>query len=101
MSSSNLSYEDPAAVYARLNQQQRTTLAQEFIRGFQRSTAAGVESFARVDLKKVNLQQLVDMHMYARAEQPDVLGRVMRHPIVAALLGGFGVYEIDMHVVRR
>jgi hypothetical protein len=41
------------------------------------------------------------MHLYARAEQPEVLGRVMRHPIVAALLGGFGVYEISRHVVNR
>jgi hypothetical protein len=101
MSSTNLSYEEPAAVYAQLNQQQRTMLAQEFIRGFQRSPGAGAESFTRVDPKKVSLQQLADMHIYARAEQPEVLGRVMRHPIVAALLGGFGAYEIDKHVVKR
>jgi hypothetical protein len=101
MSSTNLSYEEPAAVYAQLNQQQRTMLAQVFIRGFQRSPAAGAESFTRVDPKKVSVQQLADMHVYARAEQPDVLGRVMRHPIVVALLGGFGAYEIDKHVVKR
>jgi hypothetical protein len=101
MSSSNVSYEEPAAVYAQLNQQQRTMLAQEFIRGFQRSPVTGAESFAQVDPKKVSLQQLADMHTYARAEQPEVLGRVMRHPIVAALLGGFGAYEIDKHVLNR
>lgn len=101
MSSANLAYEEPAAVYAQLNQQQRSTLAQEFIRGFQRSPAARGESFTRVDPKKVSLQQLADMHLYARAEHPEVLGRVMRHPIVVALLGGFGAHEIDRHVVRR
>jgi hypothetical protein len=101
MPSSNLSYEEPASVYAQLNQQQRTMLAQEFIRGFQRSPAAGAQTFTQVDPKKVSLQQLADMHVYARAEQPDVLGRVMRHPIVAALLGGFGAYEIERHVVGR
>ena len=99
--SSDASYGEPAAVYAMLNQQQRTMLAQEFIRGFQRSSVAGVESFTGLDLKKVNLQQLADMHLYARAEQPEVLGRVMRHPIVAALLGSFGAHEIDTHVVNR
>jgi hypothetical protein len=101
VSSTNLSYEEPATVYAQLNQQQRTTLAQEFIRGFQRSPDAGAESFTRVDPKKVSLQQLADMHVYARVEQPEVLGRVMRHPIVVALLGGFGAYEIERHVVKR
>jgi hypothetical protein len=99
--SSNTSNEEPATVYARLNQQQRTMLAQEFIRGFQRSPDAGAESFTRMDLKKVSLQQLADMHLYARAKQPEVLGRVMRHPIVAALLGGFGAHEINTHVVNR
>jgi hypothetical protein len=101
MSSINSSYDEPTAVYAKLNQQQRTMLALEFIRGFQRSGVAGAEPFTRVDLKKVSLKQLADMHMYARAEQPEVLGRVMRHPIVAALLGGFGAYEIEKHVARR
>jgi hypothetical protein len=101
MFSNNTTYEEPAAVYAQLNQQQRTMLAQEFTRGFQRSPAAGAESFTRLDLKKVSLQQLADMHLYARAERPEVLGRVMRHPIVAALLGNFGVHEIDAHVVNH
>src|SRR5215472_1916650 len=101
MSSRNVSSDEPAAVYGQLNQQQRTMLAQEFIRGFQRSPVAGAESFTGLDLKKVSLQQLADMHLYARAEKPEVLGRVMRHPIVAALLGNFGAQEIDAHVINR
>jgi len=101
MSNGNLAHDEPAAVYAKLNQQQRTTLAQEFIRGFQRSPITVAESFTQVDPKKVSLQQLVDMHLFARAEQPEVLGRVMRHPIVVALLGSFGASEIDRHVVKR
>jgi hypothetical protein len=101
MSSSQLSYENPETTYAQLNQQQQTTLAQEFLRGFQRVENPHDEEFASIDPKKVTPQQLAAMHQHARQEHPDVLERVMRHPIVAALLGGFGAYEIERHVIHR
>lgn len=101
MSGSQVSYEDPQAVYAQLNPQQRSTLAQEFIRGFQRSALPGAEPFASLDPKKVTPPQLAAMHQRAREEYPEVLGRAMRHPIVVALLGGFGANEINMYVNNR
>ncbi|HLW01369.1 MAG TPA: hypothetical protein VKT82_22125 [Ktedonobacterales bacterium] len=101
MSSSQLAYENPETTYAQLNQQQQATLAQEFIRGFQKVENPHEDEFASIDPKKVTPQQLAAMHQHAREAHPDVLGRVMRHPIVAALLGGFGAYEIDKHVINR
>ncbi len=101
MSGAQISYENPETVYAQLNQQQQTTLAQEFIRGFQRSGDSRAEEFTSLDPKKVTSQQLASMHLFARGEQPAVLGRVMRHPIVAALLGNFGAREIEQHVTNR
>lgn len=101
MPGSQLSYEDPQAIYVQLNPQQRTTLAQEFIRGFQRSGLPGAEPFASLDPKKVTAQQLAAMHQRARDEYPEVLGRAMRHPIVVALLGGFGASEINTYVNTR
>jgi hypothetical protein len=101
MSGSQLSNETLAAIYAQLNPQQRTTLAQEFVRGFQRSESPHANLFASRDPKKVTPQQLAVMHQHAREEYPMVLGRVMRHPIVAALLSDFGAYEIDTYVSRR
>jgi uncharacterized protein YnzC (UPF0291/DUF896 family) len=101
MPDSQHAYENLEAVYARLNQQQQTTLAQEFVRGFQRSANPNSEAFTSIDPKKVTPQQLAAMHQHARDEHPDLLGRVMRHPIVAALLGGFGAYEIDKYVAQR
>lgn len=101
MSGTQISYEHPETVYAQLNQQQQTTLAQEFIKGFQRSEDSRAGEFASLDPKKVTPQQLAAMHQHARDEQPAVLGRVMKHPIVAALLGNFGAHEIEQHVANR
>ena len=101
MSNGQLSYENPEAVYAQLNSQQRTTLAGEFMRGFQKSGASHEDPFTSIDPKKVTLQQLAAMHQHARDEHPDVLSRVMRHSIVSALLRGFGVHEMDTYLTGR
>jgi hypothetical protein len=101
MSGAHPTNENLEAVYAQLNQQQKTTLAQEFIKGFQRAEDSGAAEFTSLDPKKVTPQQLAAMHHYARTAQPAVLGRVMRHPIVAALLGNFGTHEITQHVANR
>lgn len=101
MSGSQPSYENLEAVYAQLNPQQRTTLAQEFMRGFRQSGNPRAEPFLSLNPKKVTPQQLAAMHQHAREEHPSVLGRVMRHSIVSALLGDFGPYEIDKHVIGR
>jgi hypothetical protein len=96
-----LSHQNPEAVYAGLNPQQRSTLADEFARGFKKSGSSHEEPVTLTDPKKVTPQQLAAMHQHAREEHPEVLGRVMRHSIVAALLGGFGNQEIDTYVARR
>ena len=101
MSDTQMTSENVEAVYAQLNQQQQTTLAQEFIKGFQRAEDPGAAEFTSLDPKKVTPQQLAAMHQYARTAQPAVLGRVMRHPIVAALLRDFGTREIEQHVANR
>ncbi|HLV99119.1 MAG TPA: hypothetical protein VKT82_10650 [Ktedonobacterales bacterium] len=101
MSGSQFSYENLEGVYARLNPQQRTTLAQEFLRGFRQTGNSSAEPFLSLNLKKVTPQQLAVMHQVAREKHPDVLGRVMHHPIVSALLGGFGAAELDKYVTGR
>jgi hypothetical protein len=96
-----LSNENPEAVYAGLNPQQRSTLAEEFARGFKKSASSHEEPLTNLDPKKVTPEQLAAMHQHAREEHPDVLSRVMRHSIVAALLGSFGTHEIDTYVAGR
>jgi hypothetical protein len=101
MSNAQISEQDPEAVYSRLNPQQRTTLAEEFIRGFKKSGDAHEEPLASIDAKKVTLQQLAAMHQHARDQHPDVLARAMRNSIVAVFLTGFGTHEIDTYVLKH
>jgi len=101
MAGSQVSYENPETMYAQLNPQQRSALAQEFIQGFQQSGNPKGQQFTSIDPNTVTTQQLAAMHQHARQEQPGVLGRVMRHPIAAAVLGGFAAYEIDKHVMKK
>lgn len=101
MSSSQVSYENPETIYAQLDPQQRAALAQEFMQGFQESNNPKAQQFNSIDPKTVTPQQLAAMHQHARQEQPGVLGRVMRHPIAVAMMGGFAAYEIDRHVSKK
>jgi hypothetical protein len=101
MAGSQVSYENPETMYAQLSPEQRATLAQEFQQGFRESGDPKAQQFSAVDPTTVTPQQLAAMHQHAREERPGVLGRVMRHPIAAAVLGGFAAYEIDRHVMNR
>jgi hypothetical protein len=101
MSGHQLPTAHPEAVYAHLNQPQRTTLAQEFVRGVRQSGHPHAASFLSINTRKVTPQQLAAMHQHAREEHPDILKRVMQHSIVSVLLGNFGTAEIENHVTRR
>ena len=91
------SYDDPSAIYAQLNPDQRAAIAQEFMQQFQQSGDPIAQQFSGLNPRSVTPQQLATIHQQAR-KNPGVLEHVMRHPIAAAALGGFAAYEIDKHV---
>lgn len=91
----------PEQIYAQLTPEQRAALAQEFQSHFQQSGAPAAQQFANVDPQTATPQQLADMHQHARENHPNILGKVMGHPIAAAALGAFAAYEIDKHVTGR
>lgn len=86
-------------IYNSLPPQQRQQVAEQFINKFKQSGTG--QQFANVDPKNATPQQLAQMHEHARAQAPGVLGDVMKHPLVAAALGGFATYEVDKHVTGR
>jgi hypothetical protein len=98
---SNLSHEDPEKVYSQLTDEQRAVIAQEFLKGFQQSGNPKAQQFAGIDPNTVTPQQLAAMHQHAREEHPGLLGNVMKHPLVTALIGAFAAYEIEKHVTHR
>ncbi|HLV98884.1 MAG TPA: hypothetical protein VKT82_09430 [Ktedonobacterales bacterium] len=101
MAGSQVSYENPETMYAQLTPEQRAALAQEFMQGFKESGDPKAQQFASIDPNTATPKQLAVMHQHARDEHPGVLGRVMRHPIATAVLGGFAAYEIDKHVMKK
>ncbi len=100
MAGSQLSYENPEQIYAQLNPDQRAAIAREFMQGLQQEGSPMAQQFAGMDPSQVSPQQLAAMHKHASQNHPGLLGRVMRHPIAMAGLGGFAAYEIDKHMLR-
>jgi hypothetical protein len=100
MAGSQLSYENPEQIYAQLNPDQRAAIAREFMQGLQQEGSPMAQQFAGMDPSQVSPQQLAAMHKHASQNHPGLLGRVMKHPIAMAALGGFAAYEIDRHMTR-
>lgn len=100
MAGSQLSYENPEQIYAQLNPDQRAAIAREFMQGLQQEGSPMAQQFAGMDPSQVSPQQLAAMHKHASQNHPGLLGRVMKHPIAMAALGGFAAYEIDRHMLR-
>ena len=90
--------QDPAAVYQQLSPEQRQAIAQQFINEYQQSGHPAAQQFAALDPNAVSSQQLADMHEEARKSHPNVLGKVMQHPVATAAIGGFAAYEIAKHL---
>ena len=100
MAGGQLSYENPEQIYAQLSPDQRAAIAREFMQGLQQEGSPMAQKFAGMDPAQVSPQQLAAMHQHARQDHPGLLGRVMRHPIAVAALGGLAAYEIDKHLSR-
>ena len=100
MAGSQLSYKNPEQIYAQLNPEQRAAIAREFMQGLQQEGSPMAQQFAGMDPSQVSPQQLAAMHKHASQNHPGLLGRVMKHPIAVAALGGFAAYEIDRHMLR-
>lgn len=98
MSFDQYANQDPQQIYSQLSPEQRSTIAQQFIQGYQREGGSGAQQFASLDPKNVSPQQLAQMHQDARQNHPGILGEVMKHPVASAALGGFAAYELHKHL---
>lgn len=88
----------PEQIYAQLTPEQRAAIAQEFMSHFQQSGSPAADQFAHVDTQNPSPEQVADMHNHAKDNHPNILGKVLSHPLAAAALGAFAAYEIDKHV---
>lgn len=87
--------QDPASAYSQLDQGQKSTIAQEFIRHFAGTNDPRAQQYAKLDPNNVTPGQLAEMHQYAAQNHPGILGNVLKHPVITAALSGFAAYEMD------
>jgi hypothetical protein len=92
---------DLQSLYSQLSGEQRASVAQQFIQGFQGSNNPMAQQFAQMDPNQVSAQDLAAMHQHASQEHHGLFGAIMHHPILTAALGGFGIYEVDKHLGRQ
>ena len=94
----------PVEAYGKLDQSERTQLAQTFLEEMKKEDHASYDKYAHVDLNAVTAEQLADMHNHAAKNHPNVFGLVMQHPVittgVATGLALFAAYEVEQHLKK-
>ena len=87
--------QDPATAYGKLDQGQKSQIAQSFIQRFAGTSDPRAQQYAKMDPNNVTPGQLAEMHQYAAQNHLGILGDVLKHPVMTAALGGFAAYELD------
>lgn len=93
-------FQNPADFYGQLPPDQQAIAAQQFQQQFAQSPDPQAQQYAQMDAGQMGPQQLAEMHQYAQRQDPGMLSRVMDHPILDAVLVGFGVHEFRKHEER-
>lgn len=78
------------AMYSKLPQDQRNAVGQQFLQ----ELGGGNRN---IDTNNVTPQQLANLHQEAAQKDPGILARIRKHPMMAALIGAVGAYELDKH----
>lgn len=91
----------PTEAYGKLDQAQRTQLAQEFVAKLGAEHDSQAQHYAQMDLSTISAAQLAEMHDHIAHHHPGVFGEVMKHPILTAALAGFATYEVEKHLRDR
>jgi hypothetical protein len=109
---------DPLDLYARMRPDQRTAVANQFVRSLTLAGDDKVAELARETAHEVtkkageaargtyapeppqmlSAEEVARMHAYAREHRPDVFERVLRHPVTQAALANPGARPTDTKV---
>jgi hypothetical protein len=81
--------QEPREAYSHLDPEQTPRIAAEFIRHLEHVPDPVARGFARRDPRRVSRDDLADMHQYVEKRHPQVLSKVLQHPLFSAALGGF------------
>lgn len=73
--------QDPAAVYAQMRPDQRTAIAEEFMRVLQLAGDTAGPRFTLAPQETLTPEQVATLHVYTREHHPDLFAMVMQHPV--------------------
>ncbi len=78
--------QDPAAVYAQMRPDQRTAIAEEFMRVLRLAGDTAGPRFTLAPQETLTPEQVATLHVYTREHHPDLFAMVMRHPVTLLAL---------------
>ncbi|HLZ24266.1 MAG TPA: hypothetical protein VKQ30_19305 [Ktedonobacterales bacterium] len=91
--------DDPRALYARLRPDQRTAIGEEFARYFRLGEDASAREMYSAEIKgMLTAEQVAAMHVYARDHHPEILEKVMQHPVTRASLESPGAKPDEVNL---
>jgi hypothetical protein len=90
----------PREAYSRLDPEQMPQIAAEFTRHLEQVPDPVAQDFAHRNPRRVSPDDLAAMHRYVEERHPQVLSRVLQHPLFAAALGGFATRYWRHHLQR-
>jgi hypothetical protein len=79
----------PHEAYSRLAPEQTPRIAAEFTRHLEHVPDPVARDFARRDPRRVDADDLAEIHRYVEERHPHILSKVLQHPLFSAALGGF------------
>ena len=78
--------QDPAAVYAQMRPDQRTAIAEEFMRVLRLAGDTAGPRFTLAPQETLTPEQVATLHVYTREHHPDLFAMVMQHPVTLLAL---------------
>lgn len=84
--------------YSQLESSMLPKVAQMFIQHFSGVNTPQAQQFAGMNPNTVTPNQVAQMHEYAAANHPGILGEIMQHPQIASALGSFATHELQQRL---
>ena len=81
--------QEPREAYTQLDPEQTHQIATEFARNLKDVPDPVTQGFARRDPRRLSVEDLAAMHRYVEERYPQVLSKVLQHPLFSTALGGF------------
>jgi hypothetical protein len=88
-------------VYAQLSPEHLATVAQHFLAQLRQSEHPDAQELSQIDHQTATPEDVARMHEHAVKHDHGILHFVLKHPVIAAILGGFAIYELEKYLNEK